>query len=238
MEQYDKVADSLSITVRFVTGQIETFTSFARFDYHAKSFTVAVESVEFSYDFLIHLPQTKEAKNYKLEISLESAVGIKEALESRKAGDFERLLMQSFLSNTGRVSIDYIDYAVARSVEAAVVGWYNGLHFSPDPKWAKLLHSASAYFPITLYCASVCIVTAIVLTYFVPLVADVESLFAAGSYSALLYLLLCPLGRQAGAFARQKVREVRPLSYINLGSGDQKAIVKMQRSIRAPNRTA
>ena len=177
MEQYDCKLSNIAITVRYSNSRSERHSSFERFKMQAPGRNSCVETIEFEYGFLIILPKTREAKNYKLEIFLVSGVGLEDRLRKLHADRTEMLIMRSMGRVTGRIDVDYIDLAVGRNIESQVDEWFLSLA-KIGPNWfSKFTLAISDNLTIITRFLFLSVLSVAGIWYLSPIIIDMRSLF-------------------------------------------------------------
>lgn len=232
IEQYDQIGSSFQITVAFVGQRVERFSEFSRFIFEVESFSEPVEEVTLQYDLLICLPQTKEPKPYSITIGLRSMAGVIEDLDRRGVEEVERFLLRGIASANGRLSIDYVDYAVAQSIDATVSRWHGALHCLDDPLWAKTLRAAADPLPMLAACTSLLLAAVYSTAYFLPQVNDFASLFQYGIYAAVLFLVGPRITQWLIRRITRFLEGFHPEGYIKLSDADDNLIVSRKRKFR------
>ncbi len=120
MEQYHCMGSNCSITVRYIDDKTERVSSFQKFAAQGTTRNECVEEFELEYNFLIILPKTNEARPYTLEVGLRNTMALPKKMENLQASDIQRRISFESMRLTGRMTIEYVDLAVARSIEAQV----------------------------------------------------------------------------------------------------------------------
>ncbi len=145
-EQYNICSKNCSVSIYYYEDTREVFSTFERFRMYDSSRLSPVESVLLKYDFLIKLPQTNRLQNYTLGIRLASRITVMKKMREDFPVGFP--LRPFILDRTANVSIDYVDYMVARNFQDAIKGWIDGLEEHSAPKLIKFLQRRSHYIPI------------------------------------------------------------------------------------------
>lgn len=225
-EQYSICSKSCSVTIYYYQDTREVFSTFERFRMYDSSRLSPIESVLLKYNFLIKLPQTNRLQNYTLSIRLASRITIlKKMREDLPTG----LPLRHFIvDRTASVSIDYVDYMVARNFQDAVRGWIDGLEEHDTSKFTKFLQKRSHFIPrITKYAIGGVVVYLILkyITFFLPAgLVELNQLarFLILAFSTLFFSFR--LADWLGTVSENAVDNFTELSYINLNRGDEKEI--------------
>ena len=181
-----------------------------------------VETIEFEYGFLIILPKTREAKNYKLEIFLVSGVGLEDRLSKLHADRTEMLIMRSMGRVTGRIDVDYIDLAVGRNIESQVDEWFLSLA-KIGPNWfSKFTLAISDNLTIITRFLFLSVLSVAGIWYLSPLIIDMRSLFLGLSAIIVFGIFLNSLAFSVSASFEQKFKRFSPKSLIELSDCDRR----------------
>jgi hypothetical protein len=220
VEQYTCHSSTASISVYYVDGTSERWSSFERFRMQAPTKSSCVESVEIEYDFLLTLPKLEDPRPYKLVIGMRSEVGFQKKLDLENASTFDRKMADNMKMGTARLSISYVDLVVARSFEAFVTSWYSALPRVSEgftQRLIRLFSPASGLFTRLLI-----VITASVLCYvaLAKAVVDVPTLFKFGLFSAVFLMISNILSFKIGDFVSGILSSFSPLSHVRLSDSD------------------
>lgn len=224
-EQYNICSKNCSVTVYYYKDTREVFSSFERFRLYDSSRLSPVESVLLKYDFLIRLPQTNRLQNYTLSVRLASRISImKEAEEDFPAGfPFKAL----FTGRTANVSINYIDYLVARNFQDSIKDWIDGLEEHKFPKWLIFLQKRSHYIPrITKYVIGSIILLIILRFLSAFQILDLNQLAKVSVVIFSVFFASFQLAKWFGEYSESSLDRYTELSYIKLNKGDEREITR------------
>lgn len=230
-EQYSIQAHNESIAVYFYKDTRETFSSFERFRLFNNSSLSQVESVLIKYNFMICLPKTKKVQPYTISIRLASKITIAKKMEEDLPGAIRFLRVMG--SQTARVTVQYIDYLVARNFMDAIDGWLQGLPKTNSSRCIKWLSHHSHYFPVVAKfslgaVALICVLGT--LPRFLPAQSVEPTMLAQAIVLSLTSIFaLFSLGQLLGTLTEDALDEYYPLSYLSLTRGDQQQIENAQR---------
>lgn len=234
-EQYNICSKNCSVTIYYLSDTRERFSSFERFKLYDASRLSPVESVLLQYNFLIKLPNINRLQSYTISIRLASRIAtIKKMKEEIPEGIPLRAL---YIGRTANVSINYVDYLVARNFQDTVKGWIDGLEEHKFPKWFKLLQRKSYYIPIVTKYSISGLVFGLILKYlptFLPVgTIDLNHL---AKFQLLAFMALFVSFRLAawlGTISESAVDNFLELSYLRLNKGDEKEIKMAQDNNKA-----
>lgn len=223
VEQYTCHSSSVSISVSYVDGTSERWSSFEKFKLQAPTKSVCAESVEIEYDFLITLPKLTDPRPYKIEVGVRSEVGFLRKLDLQRASSFERKMAQDLRMGTARLSVSYVDLVVARSFEAFVTSWFEALPKQSEGHLQTLIRwicPASGIFTRLLM-----IVTAAVLCWvlFSVHIVDLASMYSYGIVTAVMLMLTNILGLFSGDVVKTLFSSFAAVSSVRLSEADDKA---------------
>lgn len=222
-EQYSIPTHNESVTVYYYKDTRETFSSFDRFRLFNKSSLSCVESVLMKYNFLIILPKTKKPQNYTISIRLASKITIAKKMEEDIPGTLRFIRVMG--SQTARVTVNYVDYLVARNFIDAIDGWIQGLPKNETNSILKLLTKHSHYFPeIAKYSLGILafyLALIIVPKYLPPNVQDLNVLATVIVSTLGAMFMMFSLGNFLGSLTEDALDEYFPVTYIALTRGDE-----------------
>jgi hypothetical protein len=233
MEQYQVEGMNCSVHVYQQDDTKEVFSSFERFRIYNKSSTSPVESVLVKYNFMIILPRTRRPQTYTISVRVVSRITMRRSLREQ----FTAIPGPVFISGpTGVVSVDYVDYTVARNFLNVVEGWFETLDEAPVSGWIKVLRKGGKY--LSSLTAYFLLFTALWICLYAQ-----ESLLlpeARGMQSLASFLLVAltsiyvshRFGRFLGRNAQSAIENWEELAYICLNRGDEKEVATARRSNR------
>lgn len=143
LEQYMHHDLDSCFIVSYSDGKSERFSGIERFELQGLNKGSPVHNIDIEYNFFILLPKTQEAKPYKIVISIRSTLGYVEYLKRTNATDIEKSFFYKFDRATGIIKIEYIDIAVARTIESQIEDWYNNVHKEPNNSIHNILYKLS-----------------------------------------------------------------------------------------------
>lgn len=235
-EQYNIVSRNCSVTLFHLDDQKQTFSSFERFKFFDRTTLSPVENVRLEYDFLIVLPQMRKPQSYRIEINIHSRA----AMVKRANGDVGArniMFFEFFSMNTAHVSIEYIDYTVARNFQGAIDGWLKSL---PELQSGSVIRIAHKLTPHYVFAFRLVFVVAYLLacySYYVEalkkLPANHASLFVVSIVTFGGMFLMSLVSGKLGSIAAEAIKRVQCKSYLNLTRGDELAFQEMNASNRS-----
>lgn len=229
-EQYSICAKNTNITIYYLKDTKEVFSSFERFLAYDSSRLSPIESVIFKYDFMIKLPNTKKLQPYTLSIRIGSKITMIEKIKKDVPPGMP--FIQYFVGNHAMVTINYIDYIVARTFQDGIKEWVEGLDEDKNAAHIRPIQSISEYIPrITKYS-----LFAIALYY----AYSFSNILSFNMTILAKYILLSSsvvfisyrIGNRLGRFAEDGIDNMLDLSYVSLNKGDEREIRKAMRRNR------
>lgn len=230
-EQYQISSHNCSVTIYYYKDTRETYSSFERFKLVDKSRLSPINSIVLKYNFLIKLPKTNRLQNYNLSIRLSSRITAVKELKEDLPEEFE--LPMFLLDRNAQVTIEYVDYLVARNFQDAIKGWVDGLTENQFPKIVQHIRQKAHYIPrITKYGMGLLVLCLILdlVNIFLPkgsveLNVLTKFLLIAMSVQFLTFNIADWLGGLSG----KGLRSMHEISYIKINKGDEREIEKALR---------
>lgn len=231
LEQYHVKEKNCIVSFFHADDCSERFSSFDRAQVYESGSASPIETVQIEYEFLIVLPIAKKPQSYKITVDIHSRAAMVDKL--KEGSVIQRRLYSAFSSGTGSITIEYIDYAVARTMMTAVAQWFESLDQSPTPAVLKWLKKIGHHLPWIARYATATIVALLFLKAF-PVDAvyqiDLIGRYALIAFSAVF--VISGIAFHLANILEDVLAEAVPLSYLNLNRGDKKAIEKMSKSHR------
>lgn len=235
--QYSVRAKNCKIVVYYSSENKETFSSFSRFKLYDTSHTSSTENVNLEYNFLIKLPQMDQAKSYTISIDLHSRVGI---LSKKK--DNQNTILDIFYTimgkQTANYSIEYVDYAVARSFDACIDSWFNGLHVNENSFLNRMIYFFYPEYNTLLKYLSTFVISAFIVTYTLFFLQNINSMHSLAIYGVISFSLIfisSGVAHWIGYRLNRLAAGVGPLSIVCLNVADKKLISEFKKNERSTN---
>lgn len=219
-EAFEIVGNNCCITIFHQNDTKQVFSSFEKFESYDSSNNNPVKKVQLKYDLLIKLPKVKSPQNYTITVSLLSGVIVEQEIS-----EMQRLFPFSLTPLLGycpiRTDINYVDYIIANHYQHIIDGWIKNVSDNKKLKRIKYIKPVSVF------------VKYILLFLFAASFFIIAPTFIQNNDSLILYRFLLVtsvflfLGFQFGDYVSYKVRKLmlqKPLSFIKLNVGDEKAI--------------
>lgn len=203
----------------------EEFTSFERFEKYNSSKNKSTLNLILKYNFLIRLPDLPNPQAYVLTIKLNSRLAMIETLE-REAPSFIPYGVFAFMhKNSAEISVEYIDYVIARGFVETVDEWVNGCNSIPMNKTLDFFQSNSKYASIIIQL----IIGAITIYSFLIFVETLSDSFskAWGRFFIIAFasfLLIIKTANLLGNVIEKYIDSFYQDSYLRLTRGDEKLI--------------
>lgn len=230
LEQYNVVEKNCFVTFYHVDDSRESFSSFDRSRAYEAASLSPTESIRIEYIFLIVLPIAKKPQQYKISIEIQSRAGI--IFKSKKETGMTERVLEIMSAKTGYLSIEYIDYAVARTLMHAIDQWFTGLPATPKNKILVHAKKFSGEASFLLHGLAIAVSSLSLINYFHPLIDGMTpgKILVAGIASYALIMLAASLSAKVGYFISKSIGNSFEISYIDLNRGDQKVIGSLKRS--------
>lgn len=225
-EQYNICSSNHSVTIYHSEDNKEQFSSFERFRLYNKSSTNAVESVIMKYNFLIILPHVNKPQSYTITVRLASRIAI-----FKKLAQDVPLSMSVFRvmgSRTAMITVDYVDYLVARNFADTFEGWIKTLSKHDLPAWASFLQRNSHHAPSFLRYGML-LTLGVIIAKRIPVWVPQNSTDLTNQSLVLFLAMLAvvfgaELGKSIGRFIERNLDDLSGVSYLNLNRGDEQLI--------------
>lgn len=228
LEQYHVQERVCTVTFFHADDYSERFSSFDRARAFDGGSTSAIENVRLEYDFLIVLPVIKKPQAFKITIDVHSVAAMFDKL--RRGSQIQRRLAKAFTTSSGALSIEYVDYAVARTMLVAVSQWFEGLDAKPTPAIAKFAKGVAHHLD-WVFKYSTATITAIAFGLYA---ADVqgEGVATTLQYGIVAFssvFVLSGIAYQLGGILELAIDEFQCMSYLRLNKGDERLVGKIHR---------
>ncbi|NKX43503.1 hypothetical protein [Roseicyclus persicicus] len=230
LEQYYCLDLVDSFLVRYVGGRSERFSGFGRFSAQAFNRSLCVEEVQIDYDFLIHLPQSKEAKPYKISIRLRSTLATLQDARDRSASNSEIDMLLRFTQVTAHFEVQYVDIAVARALEAHFEDWYRSIA-KVRSGFSRFCSKVSGFVDILIRVLSIFSAAIVLLVLFSGSVDGQEAQFSAIVASIAVLAVVRVATFPLGDIAERWLKGLSPQSSLLLSSADQDLVDARNKSV-------
>lgn len=225
-EQYQIKALTTEMKIYYIDDTQDTFSSFERFKAFNAGSSCAVESVLFKYNFLILLPKINQPQSYTVTVRVASQVAIEKKLDS-DVFKMPKTLRKVFGNRNAVVTVEYIDYMVARNFLNIIEGWFKTLPCSTMPTWLKKVKKHVSYFPL-LFKYTIGAITAFIIFQMISIVLQPTSTlpsFAKFVFAGFVSLFaMYKIAGHLGRAAEDSIDNWNPISYIHLTAGDKREI--------------
>jgi hypothetical protein len=222
-EQYNICSSNHSVTIYYSEDNKEQFSSFERFRLYNKNNPNPVESLVIKYNFLIILPQVNKPQSYTVTVKLASRVAIIKKLQQDVPTSVSVFRVMG--SRTALITVDYVDYLVARNFVDTFDVWTKTLTKSDLPVWLLGIQRHSHHMPSILRYAIMIVLTVIIAkripAWIPPASTDL------GNLGLVLFLVLtttifcAELGKSIGRFLERSLDDLSGISYLKLTRGDE-----------------
>ena len=135
------VNPTTTILIKHEGGKSTTYSSWERFKTLSNSNYEVTSEITLRIEFLIHLPQTERPQRCIVSINLDSSLPFI-MRNSDHAPELEDLGFAYFIAvdwTTIKISIDFVDFLIAKAFSGVVEEWFRTLEKSPSKKLDKLL---------------------------------------------------------------------------------------------------
>lgn len=223
---HEVIASNELITVFHEKERKEQFTSFERFKLYNSNTTQHTVSVVVKYNFSIVLSGLNKPQEYVITIRLNSKLAVLNSLEQEVPAFMRGKFFNVVGFNAAEISVEYIDFIVARSFMQAFKEWVDGCNHKENNKFLDCLKSYSHTFHISLK-----IIMAFAFSYLsVKAVADKGNVLNINEWLQFLILtgtsfyILIMLSGVIGKIIENAVDSVHSISYLKINKGDNKLV--------------
>lgn len=232
-EQYNIISKNCVVTVYHMDDCKDQFSTFERFRMYDKSKVSACENIRLTYNFLIMLPKLNKPQSYKIEIDLHSRIALRK--KAHNMHGVSRRVISIFATQTGRVSIEYIDYTVARTFMTAIDEWYKYTKKNKQNKLIEWIQDRSEHLPFILKVITVFVVLLSAFFNAAHLLGDkpsIETLFKSSVIAFGLVYVSSMLAVKLGTTCEVALDSYQTISGLRLNRGDEIAFEEYQEDNR------
>jgi len=233
-EIYNVVASNETITVFHEKERKEQFTSFDRFRAYNMGTASPTVNVVMKYNFSIvsnGVQKSQQPQEYVVTANLSSRV----AILSEAAGEAPTFLSSAFFPlfshRAAEISVQYVDYVIARGFLEAFDEWVSGCKSIPENPWLNRMKRWSHLVPgaISLFIVFIAIFFGVrSLPELLPSEANLQDFarFILVYFGAIYSLAV--LGNAAGSYVERALDSYPVMSYLKLNKGDDALIDKFR----------
>lgn len=224
---HNVIAKNLTVSIFHEKERKEQFTSFERFRTYNSNTTSPTIFLVLKYNFSIIPSGIQKAQEYTVTIRLTSRVALLNQMQE-ETPPFMRVHMLKFISEpAAEITVDYVDYIIARGFIESFEEWVKGCKFTPKNKLVEKAQEYSHFIPPLMRLLSIILVTYFALKaipkYFlernsIEILARFAIIFLSGA------VVLSSLASFIGSRIERAVDGYPMLSYIHLNKGDQRMI--------------
>ena len=226
------VANNEVVSVFHEKERKDQFTSFERFKAYNSNTSSPSVNLVLKYNFSIIPAGLNRPQEYVVNIRLSSRVAIINQMEADAPSFMKGRMLRFLTENTAEVTVDYVDYVIARGFLESFDEWVRGCKTEQENSWLLFLKQWSHFIPelVKFFVATVIIFYAFssVPDFFTnspdPQVWARFFIVFGGSF----YLMMIMVGR-SGSIVENALNSFSTISYLNLNKGDQKLIDDFKR---------
>ena len=225
-EQYNICSSNCSVTVYHEKDQKQVFSSFERFELYDSGLLSPTESILIKYNFMIILPKTKRSQSYTVSVRVGSKLSIMKKLE--EDAPIPSGLIKMLSGRNAQVTVEYIDYTVARNFLDSIDGWFHSLNSKKLSWFVQILQKNSHYIPPIAKFSVGIFSGYLVYKYSASLVpndsTDLNNLFLATIGAFGFIFISYSFSGFFGRITERNIDMMTELSYLKLNRGDEKLI--------------
>ncbi|WP_394211055.1 hypothetical protein [Psychrobacter piscatorii] len=219
------IAQNQAIVIYYDNDRKEEFTSFERFEKYNSSNSKTTLNLVLKYSFSIQLPEVEKPQSYTLTIKLNSRLAIIETFAREAPSYIPYGLLALVHSNTADISVEYVDYIVAKNFVKAFDDWIDSCNSIPNNKYLKFFQSKSKHIPMVFQI----IIGAISVYSFLSIIETLPDIFSQvwGRFfviSFVSFFFLLKASSFIGSLIERYIDSFYQDSYLNLTRGDEKLV--------------
>lgn len=222
--QWEVISRNENITIFHIDNDKQVFSSIERFQIYDKSITSPIESINIVFNVLLSLPNTDKPQPYKISVNINSKIAMLHKASSNRSGHILFKLLSNQVIN---VSIEYVDYIVARNILTSVESWIDDIEVNKKNIFIEFIQRKSHWFSrlsgTILFIVSIYSCYSLVGTMGIDFGKPenvVSYIILSIGISGTLYLL----GLVFGKILEQSVDKINNISIITINSGDKKLL--------------
>ena len=220
---YETKGISCNFTAYYADKSKRIFNSFETFDAGVRSTSSSTKSITLEYTIAIQHPQTKNYGSYKISINLISKLSFDDSAAFPK-------FMRAFVSITGHVKVEHVDYTVAQNFSNIVKEWFETMKTSKEGNTLKFFQKYSDQIP-SFFVAIFTIIFAYTIYFGVDEKLQIGTLADFAKF-AIISLTLVVIMREVmyifGRLIENEIDSLGQLSSINLTKGDSNLISEIK----------
>ncbi|MGD1826410.1 hypothetical protein A203_13960 [Chromobacterium violaceum] len=224
---HNVIASNVVVSVFHEKERKEQFTSFERFRLYNANSTSPTVSLVIKYSFSIIPGGLERPQEYSLTIRLISRVAMMKKIEQDAPPFAIFQVVNLFSLNTAEVTVDYVDYVIARGFLEAFEEWVDGCRKIPTMTWLNFLRKWSHLTPsfARIFMGMLISIFAFksVPVFFSSYSTPIEWAYFFVAYSCGVILLI-PLMSGIGHILESAIDSYPILSYLRLNKGDSKLV--------------
>jgi hypothetical protein len=222
-EQFDVQASNCTFTVSYANGKTDRYSSLEKFRLQAPAKPACTEDIEIEYDVLLKLPKLDQPKSYKIIVFVRSDIGVEERFRLSNVSEFEKIMFRDIAASTARYEIQYIDVAVARTIESAIEDWYANLPRATTSAIERFAFFLSPGALLTTRLLGVATLAYLCVRFITEKAVDFQNLFFLGVLAAFAFSAVNLVSYSLGVRATNFLKEIKPRSTICLTAADTSA---------------
>lgn len=230
LEQYNVMEKNCFLTFFHIDESRENFSSFDRARAYEAASTSPIENIRIEYTFLIVLPIAKKPQQYKITVDVHSRAGLLEKL--KKEGGVSATFVEVLLQKTGYLSIEYIDYAVARNMMHSIDQWFHSIPNTPKSSFLRIAKKSAKEANFVFHVGTLLLVSLVFYRLFSNHILPIKSgqFLAFGVLAFATITASAHIAGKAGTLIHRSLSGRFEESYVKVNRGDDVVIEKMAKS--------
>jgi len=236
LEQFQVVSQNFTVVLYYVDNSKDELRSFERFAFNNAGASSPVESIFIKYNFLIVPSKLKKTQSYTISIRIASSVALRKKLEDDNILDEPPFILRLMRNRGAYSKVDYVDYSVARTMQAVIKEWFSILPYDDSQKILLYIQRRSHLIPRVLRYLGVIFAAIICMK---EVYNHVGGAPVSPAYNLQVeiacFIILCTafiVSGWLGAYSESKIDEWSPLSYLKFNKADELEIARYKKKNR------
>lgn len=228
LEQFNVRSFNSSFTTYFDQNQKDVHSSIERLLSSNTSSNCCTDSIAIKYNFLITLPKATNPQNYVVNVRIINRLVNQRKILAELPIGAPKSIAGMFATKTFEAKIEYVDYAVARTIMSAIDEWHDALDESNESKFIHFAKRVSHFIPPLFKYVSLLVASATLINYLPNLSDEKQDFVGIATLSVYGFLFLFfsyKIGNTLGHFVEQSIDSANEISYVKFTRGDEKLVV-------------
>jgi hypothetical protein len=221
------VASNLTVSIFHEKERKEQFTSFERFAAYNSNTTSPTVNLVLKYSFSIIPAGINKTQEYTITIKLTSRITLAHQMDEESPPFMRGRMLKYILESPAEITIDYVDYVIARGFLESFDEWVRGCKLTQRNKYLEKMQEHSHVVPQLFKFITISLIAYFALTEIPNYFSDGKSIEIWARF-AVIYaagtILLSSFASMIGTLIERAIDNYPLLSYLNFNKGDLKMI--------------